>query len=165
MAMKHLSMLLATALIIVPACASDAGNKLPHDEISKTRNGDQLDKTEPIKSSQMCPTVLSAGGYINAMPGPGYDPKNRPAYLNVRLANADGWAGSVKQNSADSPIEVSLFRAFSNIVKPPARKPRPYGSTGDKFELRFKIRQPESLQVIVTCHGEQIGSGSIGLAR
>ena len=165
MVMKHASLLAAAAIAFIPACASDLKSEPLQGDSSQPASKDQPKNPAPVKQRLECPVFLSAGGYINAMPGPGYDPKNRPTHLTIRLKNAQGWAAGVKRNSRDTGIQVNLFPSRSKIVKPPAKKPKLFGHMKDKYELRFTVRQPKALRITVTCRGQQIGSGTIGVAH
>lgn len=169
--MKPLNIFSIAICLLFASCTSNQ-------PISTLEGDDALPPQVRLKKDHPdCPTEASVYGYVNLMPGPGFDREKVAASVTADIVATGNWAAAYKKTDDPETIVLSLFRSASQIVKPPAKRfharntprpPNPDPSPKDqahRYSVRFSILKPSARRIVLRCGGEEIAEGYVRSAR
>lgn len=171
--MKYVATLSFLALSLISSC-STAG---PHTEPALiTVSSPPVLETKKVRT---CPAEASVHGYVNMMPGPGFDREKVAAGITAEIVATGHWAAAHKQTDDPDVIVLSVFYSTSPTIKPPAKRFRAHGkplpftlsqehSSEDqqhRYSVRFSIVKPSARRVVLQCGAEEIAEGIIHAAH
>ena len=122
-----------------------------------------------------CPADASVHGYVNMMPGPGFDREKVAAGITAEIVATGHWAAAHKQTDDPDVIVFSVFESISPNIKPPAKrfrahgKPLPFTLSQEhasedqqhRYSVRFSILKPSARRVVLQCGDQKIAEGFI----